>query len=167
MRTLRTQEKVTTVKQSSSRRVKIEMFLYMLKMVAPIASVVFVEQQMGPGSDAKASRIMLPLLTLNLILGSLSLRNLMKVFPASTFNKFTTAELILWVTKVSAPFLLMFVIEATVSLGGTARAAQLSPALLLINLTLGIGSMMNTIRAVASVSGDGDADDPKENDSVS
>lgn len=128
---------------------KCEVILNMVKMVAPITAVVFVEQSMGPGSDAKASQIMAPLLILNLVLGLLSLINLMRAMKSWTLNKFTIAETILWGTKVLVP-----IIERTMSPGSSARAAQLSPMLLIFNLSLGMASWINLAKAVQPTSDD-------------
>jgi hypothetical protein len=133
---------------------KCEVILNMVKMVAPITAVVFVEQSMGPGSDAKASQIMAPLLILNLVLGLLSLINLMRAMKSWTLNKFTIAETILWGTKVLVPIIMIAIIERTMSPGSSARAAQLSPMLLIFNLSLGMASWINLAKAVQPTSDD-------------
>lgn len=60
-----------------------EAALWGLKMAAPLILVVIVERMMGPGSDARASQIMVALLITNLVLGTASFLNLQKAMSVS------------------------------------------------------------------------------------
>ena len=127
-----------------------ELAVFGLKLFAPLTTVVFVERMMGPGSDAKASQIMVGLLIANLLLGAASFFNLIKTTPGIKSKKFAITESILWAAKMLAPVCMVVVIEQMMGPGSTARTAQLSPYLLCINFVLGMVSLVNLQFAMKS-----------------
>ena len=128
----------------------IELALFVFKLFAPLTAIVIVERMMGSGSDAKAKQIMVGLLIANLLLGAMSIFNLIKATRGIRTKKYAITESILWATKMLVPGCLVVVIEQMMGPGSTARAAQLFPYLAGINFALGIGSLVNLQIAMRS-----------------